>query len=367
MKKHDVAFILGRFQPFHIGHLSLVKKGFEVADNVCFILGSSDRPRTLRNPFTYEERIKIIKNNPYIITKEKNVFFLKDVDNLYNYTSWQAKLISNIKNFGNEHGFKDMIIIDHTKENYEFGENKKLNLATIPITDTINYSNKDQTFDVPLSSTAIREQIYRDIFVFNKYPDYLKSVDLNIKDIKETLQEDYDYYEKYKSNYVNLPYPPVFFTVDVVLRVFDYILLIERGRTPGKGLLALPGGFFDAKSDVSTVDAAIRELKEETNLNIPSYILKDCVINDRIFDFKYRSERGRVISHTLYIDATTWCTDEYDLFDESDISKIPIKAGDDASKAQFVHLKEIITNNMFDDHYDIIKYFEANDKGEIYD
>jgi bifunctional NMN adenylyltransferase/nudix hydrolase len=367
MKKHDVAFILGRFQPFHTGHLSLVKKGFEVADNVCLILGSCDRPRSLRNPFTYDERITIIKSHPYTQALKSNIYFLKDVDNLYNHDQWRADLINKIKNFGNEHNFKDMIILDHTKDNSEFiYEDTGFIINRFQVNDTVKYSNKDDVFDTPLSATAIREQIYRDIFVFSQYPKYLQSVDLNIKELKDSLQVDYNYYEKYKADYEALPYPPVFVTVDVVLRIFDHILLIERGRTPGKGLLALPGGFFDAESDVSTVDAAIRELHEETGLNIPTHILKSCIVDNKIFDFKYRSTRGRVISHTFYIDATTWCTDEFDLFDESDIEKIPTQAGDDASKTQFVGLKDIVSNNMFDDHYDIIKYFESKEEGLLY-
>ncbi len=359
MKKHDVSFILGRFQPFHIGHLSLVKKGFEVADNVCLILGSSDRPRSLRNPFTYEERVKIIKNNPCICTKQDNIYFLKDVDNLYNHNQWRADLINKIKNFGNEHNFKDMIILDHTKDNSEFVyEDTGFIINRFQLNDTVNYSNKNEVFDTPLSATAIREQIYRDIFVFSQYPKYLQSVDLNIKELKDSLQPDYDYYEKYKADYENLPYPPVFVTVDVVLKVFDHILLIERGRTPGKGLLALPGGFFDAESDVSTLDAATRELQEETNIGISNYGLKSSILDNKVFDFKYRSQRGRVISHTFYIDASEWCLRNLYICGNSDINKIPVQAGDDSGKAQFVHLKDITSKNMFDDHYDIIKYFD---------
>ncbi|HLY65751.1 MAG TPA: NUDIX hydrolase [Chloroflexota bacterium] len=44
------------------------------------------------------------------------------------------------------------------------------------------------------------------------------------------------------------------------------IVLIKRGQSPGLGGWALPGGFVDAEETVS--EAAVREVKEETNLDV---------------------------------------------------------------------------------------------------
>lgn len=56
------------------------------------------------------------------------------------------------------------------------------------------------------------------------------------------------------------PYP----TVDVIVRIGDRIVLIERAREP-KGW-ALPGGFVDYGETVE--HAAIREVDEETGLKV---------------------------------------------------------------------------------------------------
>jgi 8-oxo-dGTP diphosphatase len=59
-----------------------------------------------------------------------------------------------------------------------------------------------------------------------------------------------------------------FLTVDIIIRVNNGIVLIER-RNPPQGW-ALPGGFVDYGESVET--AAVREAFEETGLNI---ILKE--------------------------------------------------------------------------------------------
>ncbi len=47
---------VGRFQPFHLGHLEAVKWVLERCEKVTIAVGSSQASFTIRNPFTYEER-----------------------------------------------------------------------------------------------------------------------------------------------------------------------------------------------------------------------------------------------------------------------------------------------------------------------
>ncbi len=46
----------------------------------------------------------------------------------------------------------------------------------------------------------------------------------------------------YHAAWAVAPDPPVFVTVDAVVTCARHVLLIERGQSPGKGLLAVPGG-----------------------------------------------------------------------------------------------------------------------------
>ena len=52
---------VGRFQPFHKGHLEVVKKILKEVDELVIIVGSSQYSHRLDNPFTTGERITMIQ------------------------------------------------------------------------------------------------------------------------------------------------------------------------------------------------------------------------------------------------------------------------------------------------------------------
>ena len=54
--------------------------------------------------------------------------------------------------------------------------------------------------------------------------------------------------------------------VDVVIPSEDGVVLIRRGTDPYEGMWALPGGFVEVGETVE--NAAVREAKEETNLDV---------------------------------------------------------------------------------------------------
>ncbi len=51
----------GRFQPFHNGHLYVVKRLLESFDEVVIVIGSAQEAFTCRNPFTAGERMLMIR------------------------------------------------------------------------------------------------------------------------------------------------------------------------------------------------------------------------------------------------------------------------------------------------------------------
>ncbi len=53
-------FYIGRFQPFHNGHLNMVKRIADDVDELVLGIGSADDSHTVRNPFTAGERIMMI-------------------------------------------------------------------------------------------------------------------------------------------------------------------------------------------------------------------------------------------------------------------------------------------------------------------
>ncbi|RLG60344.1 nicotinamide-nucleotide adenylyltransferase, partial [Candidatus Geothermarchaeota archaeon] len=52
--------LIGRFQPFHLGHLHAIKYCLRSVSDLVIILGSALTSHTLKNPFTARERIQMI-------------------------------------------------------------------------------------------------------------------------------------------------------------------------------------------------------------------------------------------------------------------------------------------------------------------
>jgi 8-oxo-dGTP diphosphatase len=105
--------------------------------------------------------------------------------------------------------------------------------------------------------------------------------------------------------------------VGVVCLRGDEVLLVRRGRPPRQGEWSLPGGRIE--SGERAVDAALRELREETGVEAEITGLIDVV--DGVFP-----EAGR---HYVLIDyAARWLSGE------------PV-AGDDAVEARFVALDAV--------------------------
>ncbi len=58
--KYHTALVIGRFQPFHPGHIYLIENALSVADKVIIGIGSSNL-RDRDNPFSFEERLTMLK------------------------------------------------------------------------------------------------------------------------------------------------------------------------------------------------------------------------------------------------------------------------------------------------------------------
>ncbi|MDG6954740.1 MAG: nicotinamide-nucleotide adenylyltransferase [Nitrososphaerota archaeon] len=56
-----VGLLVGRFQPFHLGHLGAVKYALREVDYLYVVVGSAQRSHERGNPFTAGERIAMIK------------------------------------------------------------------------------------------------------------------------------------------------------------------------------------------------------------------------------------------------------------------------------------------------------------------
>ena len=128
-------------------------------------------------------------------------------------------------------------------------------------------------------------------------------------------------------------------TVDIVVFMGGGIVLIKRKNDPFKDMFALPGGFIEYGKE-TLIQAAVRELKEETNLNV-KYLLNPL----GEYSHPRRDPRGHTITFAYYVELN----DTY-------IKKL--KAKDDAKEVKLFSLLEM--PELAFDHAKIIR--DAIDK-----
>ncbi len=75
--------LIGRFQPFHKGHIYVIKEIQKVVEEVIICIGSAQKSHSTENPFTAGERVMMIKKSLYENGIKKNYYILPvpDVDN----------------------------------------------------------------------------------------------------------------------------------------------------------------------------------------------------------------------------------------------------------------------------------------------
>ena len=121
--------------------------------------------------------------------------------------------------------------------------------------------------------------------------------------------------------------------------------MVKRRINPGKDKLALPGGFLNTTEAI--FDGCIRELYEETKIDVPKIIMRKAFVRDKVFDHPKRSQRGRIITHAH-------------LFKLSPGGPLPrVLGSDDAYEALWIPFNDIVLNeqNIFSDHIHIIHHF----------
>ena len=79
--------LIGRFQPFHLGHLDAVLFGLARTDSLSICIGSSNKHNEKKNPFSAAERRDMILSSiePSIVNRIK-IFNIPDVENHEKWT-----------------------------------------------------------------------------------------------------------------------------------------------------------------------------------------------------------------------------------------------------------------------------------------
>jgi bifunctional NMN adenylyltransferase/nudix hydrolase len=341
LSRRDLAVLIGRFQPFHDGHLSLLKQALDVATRVVVVIGSAFQARSPKHPFDWEERAEMVRR-ALPASERKRVMFVP-VRDYFNETRWLAAVRHGVAHALTEHGLdkpSSTVLVgqlrDATREYLREFPEWSLKLGeSIPVRRAS--AMRDALFAAP--SKAVLE-------LAGEIPagtvDFLR--EWSAQGPFEALRQEAALLREYEAAWAKAPYPPVLVTVDCVVKCQDKVLLIQRGQAPGKGLLAVPGGFLEQRE--TTLQAALRELEEETHLALPPATLRACLRANDVFDQPDRSQRGRTITHGHFFD-----------LGERDLPAL--QADDDAAAAEWTPIAQLREreDRFLDDHFQMLDHY----------
>ena len=91
------ALVVGRFQPFHRGHLKVVLEVLSECDDLVIVIGSAEESHTMLNPFTASERYQMIMSSlPDDALSKVHIVPVRDVNR---YAIWVGHVESYVPPF----------------------------------------------------------------------------------------------------------------------------------------------------------------------------------------------------------------------------------------------------------------------------
>jgi len=108
---------IGRFQPFHLGHLSVIKQMEQECDELIIAIGSAQYGFYDKNPMTGGERLEAISK---VLRKEiKKTFCIVPVEDINCYPKYAAHIKSMVPSFSAVYTGNEIIAELFRAEGYE--------------------------------------------------------------------------------------------------------------------------------------------------------------------------------------------------------------------------------------------------------
>ncbi len=339
---YDTAIYIGRFEPVHLGHMALLQRALDIAPRAIVVLGSAWQVRSPKNPFSWQERADMLRGALPEADRDRLQFL--PVRDYYNEAVWvqavrqgvarlappaaRTALVGHFKDATSSYlgAFSDWALVSMERQGAIDGTAIRDAYFGAP-PGAVEAALQPLAAVLPASTLAL-------LHGFARLPAYA------------ALQEEWRMLRSYRQAWAGAPYPPVFVTVDAVVRCQNQVLLIRRAHAPGKGQLAVPGGFIEPRETVW--QSCLRELAEETHCDLPEAAMRAALREVAVFDHPDRSQRGRTITHAHY-------------FDLGDAPFPAVRADDDALAVQWVAIEELgaMEEQFFEDHFHMLDHFLA--------
>jgi nicotinamide-nucleotide adenylyltransferase len=133
---------VGRFQPFHLGHLSAVKAALERVEDLIIVVGSAEYSHSDKNPFTAGERIEMIRAALEEAKIDPSRYMIVPIRDVHIHATWAPFIVSQVPRF-------DIVFTNEPLTSRLFKE-RGYRVERIPFFDRADYS-----------ATEIRQRILK--------------------------------------------------------------------------------------------------------------------------------------------------------------------------------------------------------------
>lgn len=347
MKK--ISVLIARAQGPHEGHGVIFEEALDQTDELVVALGSANlAPEPYRNPWPLQDRANMIRLMIDDLGLEQDRISIIGVeDHPYNQHRWLESVNSLVysqiyKKFSPDP--YEISLIGHKKDHSSFY------LDLFPQWKSIGVKNYKGYNSTDIRTALFNEKKILTGLLTDSVADYMNEYMKG--ESFDRLHREYHTVKQIRARWAGAPYEPTFNTTDAVITQAGHILMVTRAAAPGEGLLALPGGYLNPKQ--TFLESMLREVRQETKIDVPDKVLAGSIKWHRSFDDPYRSSRGRIVTEAYHIDLGS-------------SGKLPKVKGhvyamqdengelNDTKKAEWIELSKLDGNRIFEDHLAIIR------------
>lgn len=357
----DLAVFQGRFQLFHEGHRKAALAGLELARKLLVLIGSSNRGRDTRNPFTYAERREMVLQALLPDADARRAYGTRlDVaplpDHPYDQTRWIETVQHKVAAAHEDVVRPRICLIGHKRDASSEYLNWFPQWTFVPSEDTGIEASHLRRFYFE-GGVDFHAAGWRDTHPFNwgevcppstiAFADTFRGTDHYAR-----LMREFDKEKAYRTRWGKGP----FLAADAIIVQSGHVATVRRrADTLGGGMLALPGGFKEPGEPL--VATSRREAVEETNIfcldndmaHLPLVVrqahgmrrLSQFYVAQRTFDDPYRSRRGDITTQGV-------------LYKLPDGPLEPLLGADDVDWAGWKPISEVRGEDFFEDHAFIV-------------
>lgn len=393
----DCCVLIGRFNPFHLGHAYVLEHALKNYKLVIVLVGSAGKSRSPKNPFLYAERKEMIEKWERGIKHDSTLRILPVRDFASNNT-WIKSVQATVRAMVRTVALQQGTILN---EVYITGSDRDVTtwyLRAFPQwkQDLVPAKQHNPGEFDDLSATSVRKFLYEgdlvveggrfvlDEAAFNALTTKLPPSTIRFMEtffqvqpeVLSKLRIEHAAIKNNKAKWSGSPHPPTFMCADAVIIQSGHVLMIHRANQPGRGLWALPGGYVKVHQRVR--DAAIDEALEETGIRlttgknaeeITKRMLDGAIRDKEFFDDPNRSERGRTftMAYLIRLDDTRplpFVSGQKVPYCEWADKGLTEDSGDEAIEtfeAEWKTLEWVFENSeeIFEDHTQIIEWASA--------